>query len=383
MKKRGHTTLVLARHLRTAGFVGLGLLAVVGMAFPSLRDGVVQAATCATIADCQQQIANDKNTVADLQNDATSYQDAISKLQSQIGSIQQEIAISQAQQVQLEGQIADAQAQLIQQKQVLATDVKMQYVSGGISTAEMLASSQDLSAFADSETYRSAVQSKLQDTLDQITTLETKLQNEKADVDQQLADQTVEHSQLASAKRQQQSMLSYDAAQQASYTAQVAQNQQKLNALIAAQLAANNRFTASYYFLRFPGAGRRDPLTGSYPYADSGFSMSTAPGCVNNDGPDQWGYCDRQCVSYAAWAVQFSGGKAPIGWGSAKNWVSVARRSGIPVYPTPQPGDIAISTSGAWGHAMYVEQVKGKQIYVSQYNQQLTGRFSTQWRAWQ
>jgi surface antigen len=56
----------------------------------------------------------------------------------------------------------------------------------------------------------------------------------------------------------------------------------------------------------------------------------------------------------------------------------------VPVYTSnPKPGDVAISTAGTWGHAMYVEDVSGNQIYVSQYNQQLTGRYSTQWRTWQ
>jgi len=108
--------------------------------------------------------------------------------------------------------------------------------------------------------------------------------------------------------------------------------------------------------------------------------MSTAPGCVDNDGPDKWGYCTRQCVSYAAWAVEASGRSAPRYYGNAKNWVDAAYRNGVEVSRTPQPGDVAISTSGTWGHAMYVERVEGARIYVSQYNAGLDGEFSYQWR---
>jgi surface antigen len=88
-------------------------------------------------------------------------------------------------------------------------------------------------------------------------------------------------------------------------------------------------------------------------------------------------------VSYAAWAVAYSGRIAPVDWSNAKDWVSAAKNAGIPFDITPQPGDVAITTSGEWGHAMYVEQVSGNQIYVSEYNQQLTGEFSTQWRQWE
>ena len=111
--------------------------------------------------------------------------------------------------------------------------------------------------------------------------------------------------------------------------------------------------------------------------------MSTAPGCVDNDGPDRWGYCTRQCVSYAAWAVERSGRNAPMYYGNAKDWVWAAQRDGVPVYTSnPQPGDVAISTAGTWGHAMYVESVSGSQIYISQYNAQLQGEYTTQWRNW-
>jgi surface antigen len=89
-------------------------------------------------------------------------------------------------------------------------------------------------------------------------------------------------------------------------------------------------------------------------------------------------------VSYAAWAVERSGRKAPSYYGDAKSWVRAAMNDGVPVYTSsPQPGDVAISTAGAWGHAMYVEAVNGNQIYVSQYNQQLSGQYSTQWRTFQ
>lgn len=383
MQKRGQYKRFLAHHLRITGATVVALLVVIGATFPNLRDNLVAAATCSTINDCQNQINNDSSAVASLKNDATSYQDAISKLRSQISSVQQQINISEAEQASLQQQIATAQAELAQQKLVLGTDLKMEYVNSDVSTAEMLASSQNLSAFADSETYRSAVQAKIQDTLNQITALEAQLQTQQTQVAQLLSGQRTQAGQLAAAKSQQQSLLSYNSAQQASLNVSLAQNQQKLSALIAAQRAVNDSTTGGYYFLRFPGAGKRDPMNGSYPYANYPFSMSTAPGCVDGDGPDQWGYCTRQCVSYAAWAVQYSGGAAPIDWGNAKDWVGAARRAGIPVYATPQPGDIAIDTAGTWGHAMYVEQVSGSQIYVAQYNQQLTGQFSTQWRSWE
>ena len=374
----------LRRHVlppvKISAMLVAGLLLAVGAALPSFRPNA-SAATCSSITECQQQIANDNSALANLQDEATSYQDAIDKLNAQIASIQQQITINQARQADLQSQITAAQQKLDYQKQVLGETLKAMYVAGSMSTVEMLATSKDLSSYVDAATYSNAVQNKIQETLAEITALQIQLKGQKTQVDQLLATEATQEAQVSAAQQQQQQLLSYNQAQQADYNAKVAQNRQKLDDLIAAQLAANN-LSAAYYFIRFPGKIQADPINGSYPYASYPFSMSTAPGCVDGDGPDQWGYCTRQCVSYAAWAVAYSGRSAPYFWGNAKDWVSAARRAGIPVYTSPEPGDVAISTAGTWGHAMYVEQVNGNQIYVSQYNQQLTGRFSTQWRTW-
>jgi surface antigen len=69
-------------------------------------------------------------------------------------------------------------------------------------------------------------------------------------------------------------------------------------------------------------------------------------------------------------------------YGNAKDWVYAASNRGIPVYREPKPGDVAISTAGAWGHAMYVEAVSGDVMLISQYNVNLDGRYSTAWRKW-
>ncbi len=368
----------LARRLKQAPILAAVVLVVVSGASASMMKVM---ASCVSITDCQQQITNDSNTLAGLQNEATSYQDAINKLNAQIASIQQQIALNQAKQADLQAQIVAAQQHLDYEKQMLGETLKAMYVAGQMSTVEMLATSKSLSSYVDAATYNNAIQNKIQQTLAQIAELQHELADQKAQVDQLLSSEQTQQSQLAAAQAEQQQMLAYNQSQQDTYNAQVAQNQQKLDALIAAQRAAND-LSAAYYFIRFPGAVQRDPINGSYPYANYPFSMSTAPGCVDGDGPDQWGYCTRQCVSYTAWAVAYSGRGAPYFWGNAKDWVNAARNAGIPVYTTPQPGDVAISTAGTWGHAMYVEQVSGNQIYVSQYNQQLTGRFSTQWRSW-
>lgn len=335
------------------------------------------------INQLRQQNAANQSAVDQLASQAVSYQDAINRLQAQITLLQGQINDNLAKQTELQNKIVASQTELDRERNVLGQLVRQVYLGNQMTVPEMLATSKNFSDFVDKEEYRTAVGNKIQDTLIAIQKLQDQLKDQKVQIESLLAQQQSQQNELAGARAQQSQMLSYNQSQQSAYNQQTMANQTKIAALIAEQARANNSTPASgYYFLRFPGTiAAHDPNVNDYPYSDAGFGMSTAPGCVDNDGPDRWGYCTRQCVSYAAWAVERSGRSAPTYYGNAKDWIAAARNDGVPVYTDPQPGDVAISTSGTWGHAMYVEAVSGNQIFVSQYNQQLTGQYSTQWRA--
>ncbi len=384
MQRNTSRTTVILDRFKLSVLVLVGALLVIGSTTPhgSGKDVLAAAATCNSITECNSQIEDAQNAVRNLQAQAVSYQDAVQRLNSQISQLQQQISYNKAKQASLERQIAQKQKEIERQRVVLGEVLRSMYVDGQMSTIEMLATSNNLSDYVDKEEYRNSVQNKIQDSLVEIAKLQQELQQQKTQVAALIQTQSNQQAALQTARAEQSRLLNYNQSQQSRYNAQTAANQSKLAALIAAQLAANQAASpGGYYFLRFPGAFH-DFNGNNYPYKYSGFSMSTAPGCNDGDGPDAWGYCTRQCVSYAAWAVKASGRSAPMYYGSAKYWVSAARRDGVPVYSTPKPGDVAISTHGAWGHAMYVEAVSGNQIYVSQYNQQLTGQYSTQWRTY-
>ena len=379
MKQKLHLK-TLRKQVSTIAVLTLATLLTVGSSI--IPSAVTYADSISSqISQLQQENAANRNAVAQLQDQAVSYQDAISRLQSQISILQGQINDNLAKQADLQARIDASQRELERQKGVLGDNIRVMYVEGQITTIEMLATSKNLSDFVDKEEYRNAVKNKIQATLTQIAKLQNEMNQQKAQVEALLKDQQSQQAQLDASRREQSNLLTYNQSQQASYNAKTKANQARINDLIAQQRRANDNVTGGYYFLRFSGSVRgHDYNSNDYPYAGSGFSMSTAPGCNDGDGPDRWGYCTRQCVSYAAWAVERSGRSAPRYYGSAKNWVYAARRDGVPIYADPQPGDVAISTAGTWGHAMYVEKVDGDRIFVSQYNQQLTGQYSTQWR---
>lgn len=96
---------------------------------------------------------------------------------------------------------------------------------------------------------------------------------------------------------------------------------------------------------------------------------------------DSWGMYNRECVSYTAWKVYQTYGQMPYwgGVGNANQWVRDARNAGIPTSSIPKVHSVAISMHGYYGHAMWVEAVRGNMIYVSQYNYDLRGHYSEMW----
>jgi len=331
------------------------------------------------INQLRQENSQNRNVVAQLQDQAVSYQDAIAKLQAAINTLQGQINANTAEQARLQGEIVAAETELAKQKQILGENIKQMYLEGEISTLEMLASSKDLGEFVDKEQYRNSVQGKIKATLDKINELRRQLKDQKQQIEDLLAQQKVQQASLAASRTEQANLLSYNQSQQATYNQKTKDNQKKIDDLVASQRKANFNPDGGYYFLRFPG-NPRDVDPNAYPYRNGGFGMSPGPGCVDNDGPDPWGYCTRQCVSYAAWAVVASGRSAPMYYGNARDWVANAYARGIQVSRSPEPGDVAISTAGYWGHAMYVESVSGNSFRTSEYNTYLTGQLSYQTR---
>ncbi len=349
-------------------------LSVIGGGFSSFRDIKAQSVQD-QINQLQQENAQSQAIVDRLQSEATSYQDAIKKLQSEIKTLQAQIDINTKEQKRLESEIKQAEAQLEKQKNLLGENIRAMYVEGDISTIEMLASSKDLSEFIDKEQYRNSVKDKISDAVKKINNLRNELKGKKEQVDKLLNEQKDSRVKLASSKAEKANLLSYNEAQQQKFNSKIQKNADRIAELVASQRSFNFA-DGGYYFIRFPGSIKNfNP--NNYEYRNYGHSQVDEP-CPGppktRDSTDRWGYCTRQCVSYAAWAVYASGRKAPVGWGDAKEWVGYAYANGVPVYRTPKRGDIAISINGYWGHAMYVDSVSGSTFNTSEYNTNMDGQ---------
>lgn len=300
-----------------------------------------------------------------LQSQAGSYQEAISQYQSQINGIQAQINANEAEQASLQQKIAEAQAKLDSQKQSLRVDIRNMYVDGQLSTIEQLATSKNLSDYVDKQEISTTIQNKINAQIKEIAALQSQLTAEKGKLDVLVDSQKQQNAQLSSAQNEQQKLLSYNEGQQAAYNSQINANSGRIAELRRQQIAANSRFIGG-------AAGSGATCGGGYPGI-----WCNAP---QDSMIDSWGMYNRECVSYTAFKVAASGRNMPYwgGVGNANQWPGNARAAGIPVDGNPQPGDVAISMRGAYGHAMYVESVNGNgTINISQYNAALDGRYST------
>ncbi|HET9173885.1 MAG TPA: CHAP domain-containing protein [Candidatus Saccharimonadales bacterium] len=369
MRTKTIKTISSVRGLKRAGalFV-LAILVTIGFSQPIIRadqyDQQIQA--------LQQQNANAQSNLNGLQSEASSYQNAITMLQQQISAMQSAIAANQAKEAQVQQQISDDEAKIAQEKVVLGDDLKTMYVDGQMSTIEELATSNSLSDYVDKEEYRTAVQSKIQTTLQELATLQTQLQQQKQQLDVLLKTEQVQNDQLNQAEAQQQQLLAYNQSQQDAYNAQIQANQSQIANLRAQQAAANRRLLSGGGSISYSGAcGGSYPSDASGPYGNWGCSYG------KDSTLDNFGMYNRECVSYTAWMVYQTYGYSPTGFGNANMWPASARAVGIATGSTPKVGSVAIWNVGYYGHAMWVTGVDGNMITVQQYNYDLNGTYST------
>ncbi len=318
------------------------------------------------INQLSQENSQKKEAQAQLGASAATLNDTISKLEAQIAVLQAAITGYQKQIEDLQRQIAEQEAELVRQKKVLGESIKAMYLEGQITTLEMLASSKDLSEFVDKQQYRNAVQDKIKSTLDRITELKHQLSAQKEQAEGILKDKQKAQAEVDSQKAENQRLLSLNASEQATLSAQITSNYSKILDLQVAQAAANRARSGGAIVT----AG--DPGRGGYP------TNWDAP-VPKDDLIDSWGMFNRECVSYTAWKVYQTYGHMPFwgGHGNANQWPASAVADGISVGTTPRKNSVAIWMTGTWGHAMWVEGVNGDgTIHVSQYNFDFQGHYS-------
>jgi len=317
------------------------------------------------IREIQQQVDAYNNESARLRAQGDTLQNALNGLTAQKNAIQAEIDLNQAKYDQLVEQIAANEKKLNDQQKVMASAISDLSAESDTSPIEVLAGSRSIGDYIDQQEYQSSIRDQLDTSIKQIKTLKAQLTSQKKEVEQILNDQKSRRDAVAAKEAEQAQLVAQTRGEEAAYQSLIGQKNSEINNLRTQQRAANAALGGH--------AVAGDPGHGGYPsYLDNAAQDSIV---------DPWGMYNRECVSYTAWKVDQKTGAMPYwgGRGNANQWPSSAQAAGIPTGSTPKVGSVAISMSGAYGHAMWVEQVSGNQIYVSQYNFDLAGHYSEMW----
>ncbi|MBQ6486241.1 CHAP domain-containing protein [Candidatus Saccharibacteria bacterium] len=273
----------------------------------------------------------------------------INRLNQEISMYEARIVANKAKAEDLKKQIEENTKKLELQKESLAEMVISMYLEGDTDELTILASSNSLSDFAERQIRVDSARDQISLSAQMVQSLKEDLERQKQEVDRVIADQEVQQKAIEETKRREEALIAQYRANAAAYASEAAAARKAKEAEIAEAIRAANSNGAV-------GDGTNTyPMRGNCPRDNLRYLYTGGYVC--------------QCTSYAGWKVKERYGVTISAWGNANNWANTAKKLGYRVDHTPEAGSVAVSTSGQWGHVMWVESVNSNgSINVSEYN---------------
>ncbi len=341
------------------GFMGAPFLSTGRSAAQSVQELRNRAAAL------QQEINASNAQASQLAQQGDTLKNAIASLDVQINQATTQIQLTSTKIKQLQVELDNAQKELDRQKGLLKANMRALYKRGDASSVELIVGSDSFSQYIDEQEYLERLKLGIQESTTKVIALKQQIASQQEEQKNLKKQQEAQRGLIQKAKAEQAAILAETQGQEARYRERSSQLQ-KQQANLLAQIVSRSTVIS--------GVG-----TGSYPWASYREGSWTHGGSCNyGDDIDPWGYCYRQCVSFAAWRLYSTGKTPPKNYGNAENWDDAARARGIPTGKTPQVGAIAV-WNGYEGHVAYVEEVLGGgKVRISEYNAvpALQGRYS-------
>jgi surface antigen len=298
-------------------------------------------------AEAAEREATEKANNASAQADTLDGE--VERLNQEIQMYETRILANRAKAEDLRTQIEENTKKLEIQKDALADMLVDMYLEGNTNELTILASSSSISDYAEKQTRRESVRDQISTSTQMVEGLKQDLEAQKREVDRVIADQEIQQKAIAETKRREEELVAIYKANAAAYAAESAEARKVKEAEIAEAIRKNNSSGAI-------GTG-----VNTYP------KQNACPG--DNLRYSFYGGYVCQCVSYTGWKVWERYGYLPSGWGNANTWDDSARAVGFRVDNTPEPGSVAVSNAGYYGHVMWVEAVNPNgTINLSEYN---------------
>lgn len=336
------------------------------------------------INNLQNQAVQYQNQANELRGKVSSLQGELAALNAESAALQTQIEANEAQLAQLNQKIQDTERRIASQKQALAQNLKSMYLESTVTPLEMVASSKSIGDFIDKQEYRNKIREGIQKSLAEIKALKIQLDTQKKAVEEKLTEQKGMRDQLAVQEQQKNQLIEQTRGEEASYQQLVQQKNAEIASVRAQQAAAfarlfgtGYRSSGVYGRLEWKNLSANVACGGGYPSYLCAYAQDTVV--------DKWDLYNRECVSYAAWAIENRFGKTVPefnGNGNADDWPGYLNgRGGIVANETPAVGAAVVIPSamiGGVGHVAVVESIDGSWMHVTQYNWNSPpdGRFS-------
>lgn len=192
----------------------------------------------AEIQALQAQISANQARADELSAQANTLRNKISIIQGEINTTQSKINVTDLKIKKLNLEIAETEKELEFQKGILAQSIRELYKQGGVTTIELLASSDSYSDFISSQEYLSRMKSAIEESAAKVEDLKEQLETERKEQQVLLAELEGQRQVLDNQRAEQQQLLSATEGEEAKYQSLVErlkeQQREAENALIAA-----------------------------------------------------------------------------------------------------------------------------------------------------
>lgn len=375
---------------------GVMVFAACAVAFVlSMQMFTLPVGNAKTLSEIDREIAAMNAKILEYQKQISQYREEADSLAVQIGilrtqeaTIQVEIDLSALKKQQLEDQIANTEQRISDTKLNLGEVIVDVHLARDMSPLERALSTNDISEFIDKEMAMSVVSNSLRQASRELQLLKSQLDEDKVGIEKILEEQTTQRNNLAATRAQQQHLLAVTKGTEQGYQNMKNSAEKDLAALNAERLRLWQEVNGgSNEINRQPGQKAMRNYSGLLGCAGSGSGYpnhaaglwGSRYGCNYglDNGFDAWGMYNRECVSYAAWALWNRFGKHVTsfgGAGNAKQWPDTAPRlMGAVANNTPMVGAAAVwdynNPNSRYGHVMIVEAIYNDGwIKISQFN---------------
>ena len=350
----------LSLTLAAVVFVLFGISLIFNM---STSDVEAISKACQNSAACREAVEKEqeanKNAKAATES-ANAYQARVIELSAEIASKEAEIATTAAEIDDLKKQIVIVEAKLLETRKALAELLVEMHFEADAEPIKILAGATSISDLAEKAAREEVAQQQISASAEAVRETKEKLEADKAEVENLLAQQKAAKQALTNKQAEQRALVEKyendaEAYAEAAKAAQEAQREaERAEQEAHPELYRGSAYTGdNTYPWQKDCPGRQDAYT---TYWEDVYGVHKIGGYV----------CE--CVSYAGWKAYEAYGVA-LAWGNAYSWDDSARAAGYLVNKTPSAGSIGQVDSYPYGHVFWVESVNADgSINVTEYN---------------